>query len=139
MLSGAKANVCNVASRTIVPVTHSGDHVYLVSGVYVCYFFVCCSRLMFLHSEKKGRKEAFFGCCCCCWCDLFIVRYVLLQTISFCLFGLRLPFFLFFVLSFWREYAFFVLFAQFVRICRIDCTARVFLLFKWQLTTPAQQ
>lgn len=34
----AKASVCNIASRTIIPVTHSGDHVYLVSGVYVCYF-----------------------------------------------------------------------------------------------------
>lgn len=61
----AKANVGNIASRTIVPVTHSGDHVYLVSGVcllntYAIFILFVLLRISFIVKDamsKRARKE----------------------------------------------------------------------------------
>lgn len=57
-----KANVCNIASRTIVPVTHSGDHVYLVSGAcllntYAIFISFVLLRISFIVEDARCQKE----------------------------------------------------------------------------------
>lgn len=76
-----KAKVCNVASRTIILVTHSKDHVYLVSGVCVVYnAIIVIFRFIFKiknwkHStqnktaEKSLMHKTFFFLFICSLCE----------------------------------------------------------------------
>lgn len=96
--------------------------------VCVRMLFLLCftSSTSFLHSWK-----AFCGVCVCVYVRfrfVYCVHYVLQSFVSFGLW-------FFFVVSFGVNVLCFVS-ARF-GICRIDCTARVFLSFKWQPKTPA--